>query len=499
MPLFSCQNLHISKKYSTFAAENVNFLWFTTAENVNFLRFTTAENVKMEMSMKRKIYAQLLDWKRNMQGKSALLIEGARRIGKSYIVEKFAKNEYKSYIIIDFARQDKEVINIFEHYLSDFDMLFQMLSIHYDVELIPRNSVIVFDEVQQYPKARAAIKYLVADGRYDYIETGSLISIKKNVKDIVIPSEEQHINMYPMDFEEFLWALDNTMLLSYIKECFDKRLPLGPIHRKAMDLFRLYMVIGGMPQAVDAYRLTKDFRQVERIKQDILTLYRDDIRKYATGAEQKALAVWDALPGQLQMHDSRFVLADLDPKARYMHYESAFFWLNDSRIVNLCYNTTAPNIGLGMNLERTTLKCYMSDTGLLISQAFSDNGVVPATIYERLLHGNLEVNLGMVMENIVAQMLQANHHKLFFYHKSDKAESGNNMEIDFLIAKSNVTNRKNIIPIEVKSTKSYRITSLLKCVSKFNEYISNPTVLHIDDTETKDGITFLPIYMAYLL
>lgn len=449
--------------------------------------------------MKRKIYAQLLDWKQNMQGKSALLIEGARRIGKSYIVEEFAKNEYKSYIIIDFAHRDEEVINIFEHYLSNFDMLFQMLSIHYDVELIPRHSVIVFDEVQQYPQARAAIKYLVADGRFDYIETGSLISIKKNVKDIVIPSEEQHINMYPMDFEEFLWAMDNTMLMPYIKECFDKCLPLGPIHRKAMDLFRLYMLIGGMPQAVDTYRLTKDFRQVERVKQDILTLYRDDIRKYATGAEQKALAVWDALPGQLQMHDTHFVLADLDPKARYMHYESAFFWLNDSRIVNLCYNTTAPNIGLGMNLERTTLKCYMADTGLLISQAFSDNGVVPAAIYERLLHGKLEVNLGMVIENMVAQMLQANHHKLFFYHKSDKAEAANNMEIDFLIQKGAITSRHNIIPIEVKSGRNYTLSSLNKCVKKYAEQITYPTVLHSGDLELKDDVRYLPLYMTGLL
>ncbi len=449
--------------------------------------------------MKRKVYNQLLEWKQISNGRSAAIIEGARRIGKSYIVEEFAKNEYKSYIIIDFAHRDEEVIHIFEHYLSNFDMLFQMLSIHYDVELIPRHSVIVFDEVQQYPQARAAIKYLVSDGRFDYIETGSLISIKKNVKDIVIPSEEQHINMYPMDFEEFLWAMDNTMLMPYIKECFDKCLPLGPIHRKAMDLFRLYMLIGGMPQAVDTYRLTKDFRQVERIKQDILTLYRDDIRKYATGAEQKALAVWDALPGQLQKHDIHFVLADLDPKARYMHYESAFFWLNDSRIVNICYNTTAPNIGLGMNLERTTLKCYMADTGLLISQAFSDNGDVPAAIYEHLLHGKLEVNLGMVVENIVAQMLQTNHHKLFFYHKSDKVESANDMEIDFLIQKQTITSRHNICPIEVKSSSRYTLTSLNRCCTKFAEQLTQPIVLHTADVSERDGILFLPLYMAGLL
>lgn len=449
--------------------------------------------------MYRKIYSQLLDWKQNRKGRSALLIEGARRIGKSYIVEEFARKEYDSYILIDFNHVKKEVLSIFENYLTDLDMFFRMLSLHYDTELIERKSIIVFDEVQQYPPARAAIKYLVADGRYNYIETGSLISIKKNVKDIVIPSEEQHISMYPMDFEEFMIAIGQHKFFLFMKECFDKRCPLGPMNRKAMEFFRLYMIIGGMPQVVQEYVDTKDFRKAEQVKQDILSLYRSDINKYATGAEAKASSIFEAIPSQLQKHGTHFTLADLDKNARYTNYESTFFWLNDSRIINICYNTFAPNIGLGMNTERTSLKCYLADTGLLLCMAFDENGKVPAEIYEHLLHGKQEVNLGIMMENIVAQMLRASGHKLFFYQKSDKVDASNNMEIDFLIAKNKATSRKNICPIEVKSTNRYSTTSLEKCMQKFSSQITDPIVLHTNDVETRNGITYLPVYMTPFL
>ena len=427
--------------------------------------------------MKRKIYSQLVEWKQTEKGKSALLIEGARRIGKSYIVEEFAKNEYDSYILIDFNHADAEVIALFENYATRLDMLFQMLSLHYNVQLKNRKSLIVFDEVQQYPPARALIKYLVADGRYDYIETGSLISIHKNVKDIVIPSEEQRLPMYPMDFEEFLWAMGNEMLMPFIRDCYEQKKPLGPIHRKAMDLFRLYMLLGGMPQVIQTYIDTKDFRQTEVVKQNILALYRDDIRKYATGAEAKAAAVFEAIPSQLQKHGTRFMLADLNENARYTHYESSFFWLRDSRIVNICYNTFAPNIGLGMNTERQ----------------------MPAEVYERILHGKLEVNLGYVMENVVAQMLLAAGHKLYYFYQYDDLDSTNTMEIDFLISKSTVTSRKNIWPIEVKSTPRYSLSSLNKCLDKFGQYVTNPIVLHTKDLEIKDGVTYLPLYMTPLL
>ena len=449
--------------------------------------------------MKRKIYSQLVEWKQTEKGKSALLIEGARRIGKSYIVEEFARNEYDSYILIDFNHADAEVIAFFENYATRLDLLFQMLSLHYNVQLKERKSLIIFDEVQQYPPARALIKYLVADGRYDYIETGSLISIHKNVKNIVIPSEEQRLPMYPMDFEEFLWAMGNEMLMPFIRDCYAKKTPLGSIHRKVMDMFRLYMLLGGMPQVIQTYVDTKDFRQTEKVKQNIIALYRDDIQKYATGAEAKAAAVFEAIPSQLQKQGTRFMLADLNENARYTSYESSFFWLRDSRIVNICYNTFAPNIGLGMNTERTTLKCYMADTGLFLSLAFDEQGNMPAEVYERILHGKLEVNLGYVMENVVAQMLVAAGHKLYYFYQYDDLDSANTMEVDFLISKPAITSRKNIWPIEVKSTPRYSLSSLNKCLDKFGQYVTNPIVLHTKDLEIKDGITYLPLYMTPLL
>ena len=449
--------------------------------------------------MKRKIYSQLVEWKQTEKGKSALLIEGARRIGKSYIVEEFARNEYDSYILIDFNHADAEVIAFFENYATRLDLLFQMLSLHYNVQLKKRKSLIIFDEVQQYPPARALIKYLVADGRYDYIETGSLISIHKNVKNIVIPSEEQRLPMYPMDFEEFLWAMGNEMLMPFIRDCYARKTPLGSIHRKVMDMFRLYMLLGGMPQVIQTYVDTKDFRQTEKVKQNIIALYRDDIQKYATGAEAKAAAVFEAIPSQLQKQGTRFMLADLNENARYTSYESSFFWLRDSRIVNICYNTFAPNIGLGMNTERTTLKCYMADTGLFLSLAFDEQGNMPAEVYERILHGKLEVNLGYVMENVVAQMLVAAGHKLYYFYQYDDLDSANTMEVDFLISKPAITSRKNIWPIEVKSTPRYSLSSLNKCLDKFGQYVTNPIVLHTKDLEIKEGITYLPLYMTPLL
>lgn len=449
--------------------------------------------------MKRKIYSQLLDWKTIANGKSALLIEGARRIGKSFIVEEFARNEYDSYILIDFNNVDEEVKVLFEKYLTQLDLFFQMLSLYFEVNLTPRKSLIIFDEVQQFPPARAALKYLVADGRFDYIETGSLISIKKNVKNIMIPSEEQHLNMYPMDFEEFLWAIGNEQLMPFIRECFYNKRPLGPIHRKVMDFFRQYTIVGGMPQAVQEYANSKDFRKVELIKQNILSLYRDDIRKYATGAEAKAAAIFESIPSQLQLHDTHFTLSDLDINARFCNYESSFFWLSDSRIVNICYNSLAPNIGLGMNTERTTLKCYLADTGLFLNLAFNEKGKVPTEIYERILHDKLDTNMGMITENLIAQILTANGHRLYFYHKSDNNNASNDMEIDFLITKRKITSKHNICPIEVKSGKRYALSSLEKCRKKFADHIGESFVLHPIDLSQKDDITYLPVYMACCL
>ena len=450
--------------------------------------------------MKRKVYKQLQEWKKISGGTSAIMVEGARRIGKSYIVEEFARNEYDDYLLINFRLAPKEVKEWFDLYLEDLDKLLLNLQLHYNKRLKPRRSVVIFDEVQDCPRAREAIKFLVADGRFDYIETGSLISIKKNVKDIVIPSEEETLEMYPMDFEEFMWAMGNETLMPFVEDCFERRVPLGQaLHRKAMDLFRLYMVIGGMPQAVLKYNETKDFRKVEAVKRQILTLYRNDIHKYADNAETKVTAIFDEIPGQLQKHEKKFRLSAISSSARMRDYDDAFFWLNDARIVNCCYNTTEPSLGLRLNESRTTLKCYMADTGLLISHAFNDKGTVPVEVYQKLILGKLDINEGMLMENVVAQMLAAAGHKLFFYSKSSNEDAEERMEIDFLIRKSKITNRHNISPIEVKSGKRFSLISLEKCIKKYAEYLSTAFVLYDGDLKVENDIVYLPLYMTPIL
>lgn len=454
----------------------------------------------MRYTMKRKIYTELLKWKTEDAARTALLIDGARRVGKSYIVEKFAKQEYKSYILIDFNRVSTEITDLFIHYLYDLNTFFMYLSNYYNVKLYERETLIVFDEVQLFPKARAAIKYLVADGRYDYVETGSLMSIRKNVQDIMIPSEERHLKMYPMDFEEFLWALGNDTLNDYIKMCFSDQKPMGQaLHRKAMDYFRQYLIIGGMPQAVAAYIRTQDFNSVDRIKRDILELYRADIVKHAKGYEMKVEQIFDDIPSQLQKHDKKFKLSSLKKEARFRDYEDALFWLNDAMIVNIAYNSTAPNIGLKLNRDRLRLKCYMADTGLLISHAFDENGIINEEIYKKILFHKLEINMGMIIENIVAQMLSANNHKLYFYSNSSRNDAASRMEIDFLIAKNKISNRHNISPIEVKSGKNYTLTSLRKFKIKYAQQLHIPYVLHMGDLKLEDDIIYLPIYMAPFL
>lgn len=450
--------------------------------------------------MERKIYAELLKWKQEEAGKTALLIDGARRVGKSYIVEEFARTEYKNYILVDFNRVNREVTDLFINYLNDLDTFFLYLSSFYNVKLYERETLIIFDEVQLFPRARAAIKYLVADGRYDYIETGSLMSIKKNVRDIVIPSEERHMKMYPLDFEEFLWALSNETLMDLVKICFKEKKPMGQaLHRKAMDYFRQYLIVGGMPQAIKTYVDTRDFDKVDRIKRDILELYRADIVKHAEGYEMKVEQIFENIPAQLQKHDRKFRLSSLKKEARFREYEDAIFWLYDAMIVNNCYNSTAPDIGLRLNMDRLTLKCYMADTGLLISHAFDENGIVSEEIYKKLLFDRLEVNKGMIMENIVAQMLAASGHKLYFYSNASRDDAASRMEIDFLIAKSKISSRHNISPIEVKSGKNYTLSSLKKFMGKYKEQLDIAYVLHTGDLKVDDGIVFLPLYMTPLL
>ena len=450
--------------------------------------------------MQRKIYDKLVKWKEDSNGKTALLIDGARRVGKSYIVEEFAKNNYKSYIMIDFNRAPLEIKNLFDLYLDDLDNLFLYLSNYYNIKLYERESLIIFDEVQLYPRARSAIKYLVADGRYDYIETGSLVSINENVKDILIPSEEQHLKMYPMDFEEFLWALDNHGLMELIEKSFNERKPLGDIfHRKAMDYFRQYMIVGGMPQAVLEYVNTKDFNKVDQIKRNILDLYREDIVKHSGKYSLKVRSIFDEIPSQLQKHEKKFRITSLDKDAKTRDYEDAFMWLDDAMIVNQAFNTTEPSIGLSLNLDNSFYKCYMADTGLLISKAFDEKSIVEEEIYKKILFDKLEYNGGMILENIVAQMLVSNGHKLYFYSNSSRENSNDRMEIDFLISKSKITNKHNISPIEVKSGKNYTLVSLNKFRKKYANYLATPYIIHTSDYKEEDDIVYLPVYMTILL
>lgn len=449
--------------------------------------------------MKRKIYDELIKWKER-NGEVALLIDGARRIGKSYIVEKFAQENYESYILIDFNKVGKEIKELFDYYLDDLDKLFMYLTNYYKVDLKVRKSLIIFDEVQLCPRARSAIKYLVADGRYDYIETGSLISIKKNVQDILIPSEERHIKMYPMDFEEFMWALGNNKLMDLIKLSFKEKKPMGQLmHREAMDYFKQYLIIGGMPQAVSKYIETKDFKKVDESKRDILALYKEDISKYGGVDTNKIKSIFEEIPSQLSKHEKRFTFNSLDKDARLRDYSGAFFWLQDSMIVNIAYNTTEPNIGLRLNRESSALKCYMGDTGLLLSLAFDENGLMDEDIYKKILFNKLSFNEGMIMENIVAQMLVSTGKNLYFYFNYDKENSSNNMGIDFLIAKSKVTSKHNISPIEVKSGKNYTYSSLNKFNNKYKDYLFTNYILHIDDLKVENDIVFLPLYMTGLL
>ena len=449
--------------------------------------------------MRRKIYDKLLQWKQEKNGKTALMIEGARRVGKSYIAQEFARNEYDSYILIDFSKAPARVKGWFDEYLEDIPTLLQNIQLHYKKQLTPRRSLIIFDEVQKCPRAREAIKALVEDGRFDYLETGSLISIKKNVENIVIPSEEDGIDMFPMDFEEFLWAMGNEVMMPYIRERFEKQQPMGEFHREALHYFRQYLIVGGMPQAVAEYAASRDFKRVDAVKRQILRLYKNDIKKYAGTATARVSAIYDAIPGQLQKKEKKFSLVALNDEARMREYDSAFFWLEDSKMVNISYNTTAPNIGLQLNEDRTTLKCYFCDTGLLISLAFSARGIVTNEIYQKLMFDKLEIDEGMLVENIVAQMLKASGNELFFYSNYDKEEAENRMQVDFLIQKEVVTSRHNISPIEVKSSTGYTLTSIQKCIKKFGQYLSTPYVLHSKDVEKKDGLVFLPLYMTGLL
>ena len=452
------------------------------------------------MIFKRKVYQKFLKWKNESQGKSALLVEGARRIGKSTVVQEFAKNEYDSYLLIDFTNISPSVKNAFETCRNNIDDLFLRLSAEYGVSLKRRESVVIFDEVQQYPKAREFIKHLVADGRYDYIETGSLISIRQNVKDIVIPSEEEKIRMYPLDFEEFSCAIGETAMIEYIRKCFSSLTPLeNGLHKKAMFIFKQYLLVGGMPQSVLAFlEADKSFEAADKEKRKILDLYRNDMMKIDAPYKSKVVSIFDQIPGFLSKHEKRVILSKINDGSTIDQYSETFFWLGNSMMCNECFSCNDPNVGLALNEDRTLLKCYMGDTGLLVSHAFSENEISEENLYKQILNDKLSINKGMLFENMIAQMLSANGHKLFFYTRFSAEKHRNDIEIDFIIT-NNSRLKQKIYPIEVKSGKNYSTTSLKKFSDFFKSRIGTSYVIHPKNYKTAGEVVYLPAYMTFCL
>ena len=447
------------------------------------------------MILKRKIYNDLLEWKNKCGGTRAILINGARRVGKSFISELFGRNEYKSVININFANLPPIISDAFEHDRTHLEVFFTKLSRHYGIELYIRDSLIIFDEVQLFPIARQMIKHLVADGRYDYIETGSLISIKENVKGIVIPSEERELEMHPLDFEEFMWAIGEESSFDYLRLCYDDRIPLGQaMHKKFMNMFRQYVLVGGMPQAVLAYIKGSDFEAADFEKRDILKIYRSDITKYAAGYKGKVTAIFDGLPGQLSKKEKKYKLSSVIKNARIRDYDNAFMWLTDGMIANACFNATAPGHGLALSLDHSTHKLYMADTGLLVTHAFANKKYTQNSLYQAILHDKLKINEGMLIENAVAQMLRSCGHRLFFYSRADSSNRENTLEIDFLVDIDGKT-----CPIEVKSSVYKKHSSLDKFRRKFNRLLGDAFILYSKDVMIKDNVIHLPLYMAMLL
>ena len=443
------------------------------------------------ISFKRKLYAAMLKWKQERNGATALLIQGARRVGKSTIAEEFARNEYTSYILIDFSKVSKAVADLFDD-VSDLNYLFLRLQFIFNVQLHERSSVIVFDEVQLQPKARQAIKHLVKDRRYDYIETGSLISVRSKSRDILIPSEETKINLYPMDFEEFRWALGDDATIPLLRAAFEKKMSLGDaVHRKLMRDFRLYMLVGGMPQAVVAYIETNNFTEVDTVKRDIIALYEEDFGKIDSSGRAKAL--YDAIPAQLSRNASRYKVSTAIPDDKKDRIMSVIAEVEDSMTVNIAYHVDDPNIGLALTRNEDYFKMYASDTGLFVTLAFKDKDITENVIYEKLLNDKLSANLGYVYENMIAQMLRASGKDLY-YHTIPYAEGKKYYEVDFLIS-----DRHKIAPIEVKSSGYKSHKSLDEFSAKYSERIMNRYVIYTKDYKRENGVEYLPVYMTMFI
>lgn len=441
------------------------------------------------MVLKRKIYEKLLDWKVNWAGKRALLVQGARRIGKSTIVEEFAKNEYETYLLINFQTDLNKVEMLFKNDISDLDTFFRNLSLIYGKRFITRKTLIIFDEVQLFPIARQSIKQLVADGRYDYIETGSLITLKQNVENILIPSEEKSINMYPLDFEEFLWAKGDYVTADIIRDSFKNVKPLGQIaHRKVLKDYMLYVAVGGMPQAVIELLESNDFSRVDEVKRDILKLYRDDLKKLDSKYKFSTSLILDAIPSELSTQSKLFRSIVLGKNSRASKTYSSYEAIKDSMIVNIANNCMDPSVGMNRTKDFSKQRIYMGDTGLLVTAIFADSKEpIEESIYKQLIVDKLGVNIGMVMENAIAQALVCSGYELFF-HRFDR------YEIDFLLSIE-----KKILPIEVKSSSYSSHKSLDKFQEKYPNRIVDSYVIYSKDIKREGNVTYIPFYMTMFL
>ncbi len=448
------------------------------------------------MKLRRDIYSRLTEWKQTSNGASALLIEGARRVGKSTIAEAFGRNEYRTYALIDFAKASPGLKASFENSLNDLDSLYQRLSLEANTPLYPRESLVIFDEIQRFPKAREAVKYLVADGRYDILETGSLITIKENVENIVIPSEERKIKMHPLTFREFLAASGQDLLDGYIEQHWKDRVPLERgLHNKATALLREYILVGGMPQSVVAYLESgKSFYEADAQKRMINSLYADDIKKAAKKYRSRVSAVFENIPGFLSQHEKRVTLSQIEEGATFDKFDDPLYWLGDSMICNLCYKCTDPNIGFALSKDDSAVKCYMGDTGLLVSHAFSENEITSTNLYKQIMDGKLSLNEGMLHENLVAQMLAAAGKRLFFYTHYSKEQHRNDIEVDFLLSNESKVSTK-VCPIEVKSAKNYHAVSYGKFKERFGRRVGASLIVHPKQFVADETGLRIPTYM----
>ena len=442
----------------------------------------------------RKVYQEMIRWKNEFAPAYALFLKGARRVGKTTLAEKLGREAYKSYILVRFDQTTEDIEDLFVNGLRDLDNFFNTLQFVYNTRLYPRESLIILDEIQLFPKARQALKTLIEDGRYDYLETGSLATIRKKNQEILIPSEEYSLDVLPMDFEEYLRATGNEIMYPILEDHFVSFTPMGSMHQQAMKSFREYMLVGGMPQAVEAYVSSRDFGATDFAKQQILTLYRNDMEDQEEENPEYVTNFFDRIPSELSKHDRRYVLSHISSSARIRDYRSAVRWLEDAMIINLASNVDDPSAAFNLSISDPSFKCYMMDTGLLISLAYKDRPYLDNEIYKNILLDKLHVNEGMIVENMVAQSLRANGHNTYFYKETDKDKKKTEIEIDFLIRRDS-----KVIPVEVKSGENFSLKSITKLKEKFGKRIGEGIVLHHGEVMRKDGFSYYPYYMASFL